>query len=197
MSKAMQRAIVCCYCGTAFDYDGEEKRDAVAARAVEHEKTCERNPYRAEIERLTVALADAREEGRQEASELYLKRYSDGVMTFEVDANLLICMAGYLASVLDAHKAPNFVEIRLREPGETHGNLILRVQREPGKTPSDLLAELRTKHERLRSILCVVLPECAVCPACGPVVKTDEDGCCVHCGADCELSPTNEWLESL
>ena len=24
-----------------------------------------------------------------------------------------------------------------------------------------------------------------VCPDCGKHVKADEDGCCVHCGADC------------
>jgi len=23
------------------------------------------------------------------------------------------------------------------------------------------------------------------CPQCGPDVKVDEDGCCVHCGCDC------------
>jgi len=23
------------------------------------------------------------------------------------------------------------------------------------------------------------------CPQCGPDVKVDEDGCCIHCGCDC------------
>lgn len=27
------------------------------------------------------------------------------------------------------------------------------------------------------------------CPDCGIGVRADEDGCCVHCGADCEIVP--------
>jgi len=30
-------------------------------------------------------------------------------------------------------------------------------------------------------------PEQFVCPTCGPGVAADEDGCCVTCGADCEI----------
>ena len=44
------------------------------------------------------------------------------------------------------------------------------------------------------SLLLMVLPECFVCPDCGPIVKADEDGCCAYCGADTTTAPTKDYV---
>jgi hypothetical protein len=47
------------------------------------------------------------------------------------------------------------------------------------------VASLQREQERLQAELDKVAPW--TCPICGPHVKVDEDGCCVHCGADAAL----------
>jgi len=64
----------------------------------------------------------------------------------------------------------------------------------PDEAHCSCVPHLRREIERLRSLLCAVLPECASCPDCGPIVPTDEDGCCARCGADCELIPMTKAL---
>ena len=42
-------------------------------------------------------------------------------------------------------------------------------------------------YEEYARMMARRMPECFVCPDCGPFVWVDEDGCCVTCGADTRL----------
>jgi len=46
------RALICMFCGEGFGYEGSTPDEATLITAVEHEKTCLRNPYKAEINRI-------------------------------------------------------------------------------------------------------------------------------------------------
>lgn len=58
----------------------------------------------------------------------------------------------------------------------------------------DKLKAQKKEIDRLKALLEAVLPECYVCPECGPVAKVDVDGCCVSCGRDCEIEFTRDAL---
>lgn len=51
------RGLVCTFCGEGFGYVGKMPDEATLKAAVDHEKVCPRNPYKAEIARLTDTLA--------------------------------------------------------------------------------------------------------------------------------------------
>ncbi len=61
---------------------------------------------------------------------------------------------------------------------------------------ADQTATAEAQVVRLRETLLRVLPECFVCPTCGPLVKADEDGLCASCGADTTLQDTAQALEA-
>jgi hypothetical protein len=105
----------------------------------------------AEVERLQTAVETAKEEGRQESTTMYLEKFQNGTFTFTTDPDLLTLLAGYMVSVLDAAKAPNYCEFRLRAPEEEWGSIVLRVFREPGKTPAELNQELKARVARLET----------------------------------------------
>lgn len=54
--------------------------------------------------------------------------------------------------------------------------------------------DLEAQRDRLLKMLLLVLPDCFICPDCGPLIRADEDGCCSTCGAECSISPTQEAL---
>ena len=49
------------------------------------------------------------------------------------------------------------------------------------------------KDEFIRLIL-DLLPECFICDECGPLIKVDEEGCCVTCGIDARIISTKDLL---
>lgn len=53
---------------------------------------------------------------------------------------------------------------------------------------------VREERDALRKLILLVLPECAVCPECGPFVRIDEDGCCTMCGRATRTMETKEVL---
>lgn len=53
-----ERGIVCCFCGEAWGYAGEEPTQELIKTAVDHEKTCEKNPYTARIKELESLLKE-------------------------------------------------------------------------------------------------------------------------------------------
>lgn len=72
-AEADSRALVCMFCGEGFGYSGETPDESTLKAAIEHEKECPKNPYKAEIERLKVAegLVDMlREENEAFAGDL-------------------------------------------------------------------------------------------------------------------------------
>ena len=61
------RGLVCMFCGEGFGYAGESPDVATLKAAVDHETDCAKNPYKAEIERLTGVnkiLADGQTESQ-------------------------------------------------------------------------------------------------------------------------------------
>ena len=52
------RALVCCFCGKAWSYDGESPKDPLLKEAYDHEAVCEKNPYLAQITELVTALRE-------------------------------------------------------------------------------------------------------------------------------------------
>ncbi len=52
------RALVCCFCGKAWSYDGASPKNELMKEAVDHEKACVKNPYIARIYLLECALRD-------------------------------------------------------------------------------------------------------------------------------------------
>ena len=57
-----------------------------------------------------------------------------------------------------------------------------------------MTTDIVRKFAAVKSLLIEVLPECFICPACGPFVKADEDGCCAMCGADTRPGSTKSLL---
>ena len=53
-----KRGIVCCFCGEAWGYEGDNPTDALLKAAVDHEAECPRNPYISEINTLRNALRE-------------------------------------------------------------------------------------------------------------------------------------------
>lgn len=55
------------------------------------------------------------------------------------------------------------------------------------------VAEAESERDRLRAenakLRYLAKRAHFICPECGPHVSTDEDGCCVTCGADCDKNP--------
>lgn len=45
-------SLVCCFCGQAWGYEGDQPTDELMAEAINHEKICPKNPYTAEIDSL-------------------------------------------------------------------------------------------------------------------------------------------------
>jgi hypothetical protein len=52
------RYLICNFCGKDLAYEGESADEAVLKRAVDHEKSCPKNPYKKKIEALRDALID-------------------------------------------------------------------------------------------------------------------------------------------
>ena len=50
------RGLVCCFCGEAWGYEGEQPTEALLREAMDHEAKCPKNPYVAEIKRLKERL---------------------------------------------------------------------------------------------------------------------------------------------
>ena len=92
--------------------------------------------------------------------------------------------------------------LRLRETVDKHMPDMLDELNKAGKEIDVLKRKLAVAEEalgelqRLRQLLATVLPEHFVCPDCGPFVAADDDGCCIHCGADCEPGDTRKDLEA-
>jgi hypothetical protein len=57
------RGLVCVFCGEGFGYSGQTPDEATLKAAVDHEKECPNNPYKAEIEKLQQEVVQARHEG--------------------------------------------------------------------------------------------------------------------------------------
>jgi hypothetical protein len=57
-SSPSSRAVVCCYCGKAWSYDGKSPKDELVKEAVDHEAVCEKNPYTAQIAELVSVLRE-------------------------------------------------------------------------------------------------------------------------------------------
>ena len=55
-SASSDRALVCCFCGKAWSYDGHSPTEPLMKEACDHEKVCEKNPYLHEITQLRNAL---------------------------------------------------------------------------------------------------------------------------------------------
>lgn len=52
------RALVCCFCGKAWSYNGTAPKEPLLKEAYEHEAVCEKNPYLAQITELVTALRE-------------------------------------------------------------------------------------------------------------------------------------------
>jgi len=52
------RALVCCFCGKSWSYDGTAPKDPLLKEAYDHEAVCEKNPYLAQITELATALRE-------------------------------------------------------------------------------------------------------------------------------------------
>ena len=52
------RALVCCFCGRAWSYDGTAPKEPLLKEAYDHEAVCEKNPYKARIHQLECGLRD-------------------------------------------------------------------------------------------------------------------------------------------
>jgi len=50
------RGIVCAFCGKAWRYEGEKPAEELLKEVVDHEQSCEKNPYLARIKELREAL---------------------------------------------------------------------------------------------------------------------------------------------
>jgi hypothetical protein len=83
----------------------------------------------------------------------------------------------------------------LRDPGE--------VRSVPGEV---LTLELKGGQVQAwittTGVMCMKLveppkPEVIICPECGPVENTDEEACCLSCGADCTIEPAYEYWQQL
>lgn len=57
MSNKRGRGLICVFCGESFGYEGETPDEATLKAAVDHEKDCRKNPYKAEIAMLKEALS--------------------------------------------------------------------------------------------------------------------------------------------
>ena len=58
-----------------------------------------------------------------------------------------------------------------------------------------LTGEQRLTYEEIGRRLVGGLPECFVCPICGPFVRSDEDGCCSGCGHAVLIERSADWIE--
>lgn len=52
------RALVCCFCGKAWSYDGTAPKEPLLKEAYDHESVCEKNPYLTQITELVTALRE-------------------------------------------------------------------------------------------------------------------------------------------
>jgi hypothetical protein len=60
--KASERALVCCFCGKSWGYDGESPKESLLKEAYHHESICEKNPYLIRIQDLEKALSELHRE---------------------------------------------------------------------------------------------------------------------------------------
>lgn len=57
--ESEERGLVCVFCGEGFGYAGDTPDEATLKAAVDHEKECLNNPYKAEIRYLRSVLKEA------------------------------------------------------------------------------------------------------------------------------------------
>jgi hypothetical protein len=51
-NQPSDRALICCFCGKSWCYDGESPKEPLLKEAYEHEAICEKNPYLLRIQKL-------------------------------------------------------------------------------------------------------------------------------------------------